>query len=257
MNTVTVIDAVLKVTTPRGPAWHRYNGDGYGEHEDGSPFDGTGIGRAWPLLTGERAHYELAAGRIGVATDLAKALEAFAGNSGLLPEQIWDAADIPERELIRGEASGSARPRVWAHAEYLKLRRSLQENQVSTSLVRPLPAMPRARRRPRRSRSGVSTTRFDDAGRQDSSLRVARPVMVHWGIDGWHDVQDVLPLTRAGRLRGRPRHEGAAGSSVSISRSTGFGRSDGKAQTFTCASTDPRRWHKSTHQRISLTACGD
>ena len=55
--------ALLKVDTPVGPAWRRYNGDGYGEHEDGSPFDGTGIGRAWPLLTGERAHYELAAGR--------------------------------------------------------------------------------------------------------------------------------------------------------------------------------------------------
>ena len=37
MNTVTVIDALLKVETPHGPAWHRYNGDGYGEHEDGAP----------------------------------------------------------------------------------------------------------------------------------------------------------------------------------------------------------------------------
>ena len=34
-----VIDALLKVETPRGPAWHRYNGDGYGETPDGSPFD--------------------------------------------------------------------------------------------------------------------------------------------------------------------------------------------------------------------------
>ena len=63
VNTVKVIDALLKVDTPYGPAWHRYNDDGYGEHADGSPFDGTGIGRGWPLLTGERAHYELAAGR--------------------------------------------------------------------------------------------------------------------------------------------------------------------------------------------------
>ena len=63
INTLKVIDATLKVDTPRGPAWHRYQGDGYGEHVDGAPFDGTGIGRAWPLLTGERAHYELAAGR--------------------------------------------------------------------------------------------------------------------------------------------------------------------------------------------------
>ena len=60
-DTAKVIDALLKVETPSGPTWHRYNDDGYGEHEDGSPFDGTGIGRGWPLLTGERAHYELAA----------------------------------------------------------------------------------------------------------------------------------------------------------------------------------------------------
>ena len=89
-NTVKVIDATLRVETPRGPAWHRYQGDGYGEHADGRPFDGTGIGRAWPLLTGERAHFELAAGRREVAEQLAQTLEAFAGESGLLPEQVWD-----------------------------------------------------------------------------------------------------------------------------------------------------------------------
>src|SRR5712692_8145428 len=129
-STVTVIDATLRVDTPRGPAWHRYQGDEYGEHADGSPFDGTGIGRAWPLLTGERAHYELAAGRTDVAERLARALEAFAGESGLLPEQIWDSADIPGRKLFFGHASGSARPLVWAHAEYVKLCRSLRDNAI-------------------------------------------------------------------------------------------------------------------------------
>ena len=63
VNTVKVIDALLKLETPNGPSWHRYNEDGYGEHADGMAFDGTGIGRVWPLLTGERAHYALAAGR--------------------------------------------------------------------------------------------------------------------------------------------------------------------------------------------------
>ena len=60
---LTVVDALLKVDTPKGPVWHRYNGDGYGEHDDGRPFDGTGRGRGWPLLTGERGHYELCARR--------------------------------------------------------------------------------------------------------------------------------------------------------------------------------------------------
>ena len=48
----------------------------------------------------------------------------------MIPEQIWDAPDIPRRELLFGRASGSAMPLVWAHAEYIKLRRSIQENRV-------------------------------------------------------------------------------------------------------------------------------
>ena len=94
-DTATVIDALLKVETPSGPAWHRYNDDGYGEHEDGAPFDGTGIGRGWPLLTGERAHYELAAGRVEIAKKLLVAMESFANEGGLISEQVWDSPDIP------------------------------------------------------------------------------------------------------------------------------------------------------------------
>ena len=62
-DSIAVVDALLKADTPNGPVWHRYNGDGYGEHDDGVAFDGSGRGRAWPLLTGERGHYELVAGR--------------------------------------------------------------------------------------------------------------------------------------------------------------------------------------------------
>ena len=130
LDTIKVVDALLKTEMPQGPIWHRYNGDGYGEHADGSPFDGTGIGRAWPLLTGERAHYELAAGRMDEAKKLLTALELFANEGGLLPEQTWDAADIPERELYFGKPSGSAMPLVWAHAEYVKLLRSLRDGKV-------------------------------------------------------------------------------------------------------------------------------
>lgn len=130
VNTIQVIDTLLKVDTPFGPTWHRYNQDGYGEHDDGSPFDGIGIGRAWPLLTGERAHYELAAGRKRIAIELLQALEMFTSDGGLLPEQIWDSPDIPEKELFFGKPSGSAMPLVWAHAEFIKLLRSLRDEQV-------------------------------------------------------------------------------------------------------------------------------
>ncbi len=125
--TLKVIDAMLKVETPRGPAWHRYNGDGYGEHENGGPFDGTGIGRLWPLLAGERGHYKLAGGCGDEAIRMLSAMAAFASDGGMIPEQVWDSADRPDHELFFGRPSGSAMPLAWAHAEFLKLARSIAD----------------------------------------------------------------------------------------------------------------------------------
>ncbi|MDQ2668111.1 MAG: glycoside hydrolase family 15 protein [Gemmatimonadota bacterium] len=130
VNTVRVIDAMLRAHTATGPAWYRYNRDGYGEHEDGSPFDGCGVGRPWPLLAGERAHYELAAGRPDVAMQLLGVMRAQASDGGMLPEQVWDGPDHPEFELVNGRATGGAMPLVWAHAEYAKLVRSLHDGRV-------------------------------------------------------------------------------------------------------------------------------
>jgi glucoamylase len=129
-DTVTIIDALLKTETATGPVWHRYNDDGYGEHEDGSPFDGTGVGRGWPLLVGERAHYELARGAEHEARRLCQVMAGQSSRGGLIPEQIWDVADIPQRELFNGRPAGSAMPLVWAHAEYIKLVRSLRDGRV-------------------------------------------------------------------------------------------------------------------------------
>ena len=131
LNTLRAIDALLAVELPQGPCWYRYNGDGYGEHKDGSAFDGTGIGRAWPLLAGERGHYALAAGHRDEAEALLTVMEnSTAGHSRLLPEQVWDAADIPALELFRGKPTGSACPLVWAHSEYIKLRRSIRDGKI-------------------------------------------------------------------------------------------------------------------------------
>jgi glucoamylase len=131
LNTIKVIDAKLKVDTPYGPCWHRYTNDGYGEDKDGNTFPqhGHGIGRAWPLLAGERAHYEIAAGNIKGAKELLKAIDKFA-NNGLIPEQIWDTDDIPEKELFFGQHSGSAMPLVWAHSEYIKLCYSIKQKKI-------------------------------------------------------------------------------------------------------------------------------
>ena len=130
LNTIRVIDSVLRVSTSTGPAWYRYNGDGYGEKAGGAPFDGTGVGRPWPLLAGERAHYELAAGRPDVAVQLLGVMRAQASDGGMLPEQVWDSDDVPEFELTNGRPTGGAMPLVWAHAEYAKLVRSLHNGRV-------------------------------------------------------------------------------------------------------------------------------
>ena len=122
-DSLKVIDAVLKVDTPMGPVWHRYNHDGYGQREDGGAYAGWGKGRAWPLLTGERAHFELAAGRD--VTPFIRALEGFASATGLLPEQVWDEQDRPEIFMALGRPTGSAMPLMWAHAEYVKLLKSV------------------------------------------------------------------------------------------------------------------------------------
>jgi glucoamylase len=190
VSTVKVIDATLKVETPRGPAWHRYPCDAYGEHPDGEPYNGTGVGRAWPLLTGERAHYELAAGRSDAAQRLARAMETFAGESGLLPEQVWDSADIPDRELFIGHPTGGAMPLAWAHAEYLKLSRSLHDGEI---FDRPPQTVERY------LRNGMTSHRvswrFNNKVRTMPAGKVLRietlaPALVHWSADGWHTVRD-------------------------------------------------------------------
>lgn len=130
VDTVRVIDAILRDELPAGPSWRRYPGDQYGESADGAPFDGHGIGRPWPLLTGERAHYEIACGRFDEAAGLAAAIEGFANASGFVSEQVWNAPNLPARRLVLGKPTGSAAPLGWAHAEYLGLCRSLAAGRV-------------------------------------------------------------------------------------------------------------------------------
>ncbi|MHB8428529.1 MAG: glycoside hydrolase family 15 protein [Acidiferrobacterales bacterium] len=185
---IKVTDALLKVDTPSGPAWHRYNGDGYGEHADGLGFNGTGRGRAWPLLTGERGHYALAAGED--ALPYLRAMAAMSGSCGLIPEQVWDSSPIPERNLYPGRPSGSAMPLVWAHSEFIKLASSIV-------LGRPFdqPEAVWKRYEGRRTETPwvfwslhASLRRLPGGKR----LRIClpEPALIHWGTDGWHKVTD-------------------------------------------------------------------
>jgi glucoamylase len=128
VDSLRVVDKELKVDTPVGPCWRRYNHDGYGQRDNGGPYRGWGRGRAWPLLTGERAHYELALGRD--AGSLIRAMEAFASPTGLLPEQVWDRVEQPDAHMRLGKPTGAAMPLMWAHAEYITLLRSVRDGKV-------------------------------------------------------------------------------------------------------------------------------
>jgi glucoamylase len=185
INTVTAIDAVLKRELPAGPYWYRYNDDGYGEHANGAPFNGRGIGRLWPLLTAERAHYELALGRRAEAKRLLGTLEASASPGGLLPEQIWDTDDIPEHELFLGQPSGSAMPLAWAHAEHIKLLRSLRDGAVFD-----MPPQAKSRYIDNRPPLAPLCWRFASKIRKMAAgralrLEVLAPARVRWSTVDW------------------------------------------------------------------------
>jgi len=190
LNTIQLIDGLLKVDTPFGPAWHRYNEDGYGEHDDGSPFDGTGVGRAWPLLSGERAHYELAAGNKKKARSLLKTIESFANSGGMIPEQVWDSDDIPDKELYFGKPSGSAMPLVWAHAEYVKLYRSLREGKVFDT-----PPQTVKRYLTDRIGSNYAIWRFNHKVQSIPAGKTLRiellsPALIHWTQNNWAESRE-------------------------------------------------------------------
>ncbi len=131
VKSLKVIDEKIKVNTPNGESFYRYNNDGYGEMDDGRRWnwDGkyTGKGRLWALLSGERGQYELARASFfnsGPAATTSKgvpvltkqqndnlplygseikkaksrldAMLNFANEGLMIPEQIWDKAETPK-----------------------------------------------------------------------------------------------------------------------------------------------------------------
>jgi glucoamylase len=190
VNTIKVIDALLRIKLPQGPSWYRYNGDGYGEHEDGSPFDGTGIGRPWPLLAGERAHYELAAGRPEAAEKLLQVIELSTQGGRLIPEQVWDAPDIPELELFLGKPTGSACPLVWAHAEYIKLRRSLRDGKVFDQPPQTVQRYVVEKRKAEYFEWRLNNKCRTMPGGKKLRIVLPAPALLHWSFDGWNTTHD-------------------------------------------------------------------
>jgi glucoamylase len=132
--TLPVIDRVLRVRTPNGPFWRRFSFDGYGETRSGAEWTTTEddtfttLGRAWPLLTGERGEYAVTAGRN--ARPLLRAMARAAGPSDMIGEQVWDNRPPTGRPCCpSGESTRAATPLVWSHAGLVRLAWTIQRGE--------------------------------------------------------------------------------------------------------------------------------
>ncbi len=159
VKSLKVTDEVLRVKTPNGESFYRYNHDGYGDTYEGQRWnwDTTwrGNGHLWVLLTGERGQYELAvsnfyrnqtkpnrnvtAGEFAFSQKIQAmkrlaAMANFANEGLMIPEQVWDKPEIPRKfdygfippSLKFGEGNGSATPLAWSMAQFVRLAVNLK-----------------------------------------------------------------------------------------------------------------------------------
>ncbi len=188
IDSIKVVDHVLKVETPFGPCWRRFNHDGYGPRDDGAPYHAWGCGRAWPLLTGERGHYELAAHHD--ARPYLLTMERLATSTALLAEQVWDQPiELHGRQMF-GRPVASAVPLAWAHAEYLKLALSIQNGAV-------LDRIPEVANRylhsKQRNRTTMWTLHYQvNSAKAGETLRIYtdRPFRLRYSLTNWVDMHD-------------------------------------------------------------------
>ena len=164
-SSLTVVDDTIERQTPSGPGFYRYgfansdnlSEDGYGDcfvdpntgqdptgcSTTGAPWapTDTGTGHLWPVLSGERGEYEIAAGDPGLATTLLTSMRNMTSGQGLEPEQVWEDPDQPAAAFgsdpatasigfTDGKPAGSASPLTWAQAAYARLALDLSAGRI-------------------------------------------------------------------------------------------------------------------------------
>ena len=144
LQSLPVVDSTIESTTPSGPGWHRYNGDGYGDGaSDGHPWapSGKGTGHLWPVLSSERGEQSLQTGAPSFATELLSSMANFAGGVGLIPEQDWELPNLAPSPFgtdptvasigfTNGQPAGSAAPLTWSAASYVRLAADLRAGRL-------------------------------------------------------------------------------------------------------------------------------
>jgi glucoamylase len=124
-------------------------------------------------------------------------MEGFASAAGLLPEQLWDAPDRPEARLRLGGPTGSAMPLMWAHAEYIKLLRSIHDGQAFDRV----PAIVERYATGRRD-CALEVWSFKRSVRSICAGAIVRvqasePFRLHWTSSDWLDVEDTASTETA------------------------------------------------------------
>jgi glucoamylase len=122
-------------------------------------------------------------------------MEKMSSDTALLPEQVWDAADIPDAHMYLGRPTGSAMPLMWSHAEYIKLLRSMHDNRVFDLIPEVV-----ERYQNNRTDSQIEVWQFNRQVAQikpNYLLRIQcdRPFKLRWSVNEWQDITETDSLS--------------------------------------------------------------
>jgi len=184
-QSLAAVDATIKQTINGNDYWYRYNHDGYGETASGANYTGAGVGRLWPLLSGERGIYTIADGGSGDAA--LTAMMASANSTGMIPEQVWNTA--APSGYTPGTPTKSMNPLNWAMGEFITLLVS-----TSTHTIADVPSIVYNRYVGSTS-NPVTSSPNPPVSNQAATITYAgtlaasaTSITLHWGYNNWTGV---------------------------------------------------------------------
>nr|MBA2678396.1 amylase [Ktedonobacteraceae bacterium] len=192
-QSLAAVDATIKQTINGNDYWYRYNHDGYGETASGANYTGAGVGRLWPILSGERGIYTIANGGSGDAA--LTAMMASANSTGMIPEQVWNTS--APSGYIPGTPTKSMNPLNWAMGEFITLLVS-----TSSHTIADMPSIVYNRYAGATSGNPVTSAPNPPVSNQAVTITYtgtlaasATSITLHWGYNNWTSVTNA-PMTK-------------------------------------------------------------
>lgn len=195
-----VIDSTISQTITGNQYWYRYNHDGYGENSSGANYANVSgdSGRLWPILSGERGIYTIAAGSSADAA--LTAMTASENGSGMIPEQVWDNA--APSGYTPGTPTKSMDPLNWAMGEFITLLFS-----ANSQTVADMPSIVYTRYVTDQYQPHTGyTIDYNSSQAHDGaaltiyyhgSLDGQSSVDLHWGYNNWNGISDAQMVKRS------------------------------------------------------------